>query len=224
MNSLKVDFFIEEKVNLQQANNEPRSAPRVSLTHFKVIPFILFIIVLFASFQYSKADCPDGYSKDSVEINFDGCVYKGIFCYGIDGLGYHELIIDSIKILAPRNDPSCAIWFEMNRGEITDAILIQIAQSPLAETIFGVPIPECPIQACGISIKDAICYSVWYFNKHINAWAMNICIENPVQLRYCDDVIYICYTWVNGVKVYSMERSGGSTGPACPAGCHTNCW
>lgn len=216
------NFLEKEKVNLLHANSEPKVCPppRVLSTYYKVMTLLVFTLFAFFNFQTSKAECPAGYTQIQAFYSTpSGCLITFTYCYGMNG-SLHELILVDIEIDAPSNDPSCSIYFESHKREILDAMLIQLAQGSSVEAIFGGPILECPNTTCAISIKEGICYSDWYWDKHSGKWEIVPCDYTP---RMCNSTVYVCYTWVNGVKVYSVTRIGTMPIP-CPTGCDNNCW
>ncbi|HPI21285.1 MAG TPA: C25 family cysteine peptidase [Candidatus Kapabacteria bacterium] len=59
MNSLKADFFSEEKVNLPLSNSEQKSdPPRVLLTHYNVITLLVLILFAFLTFTNNAFSQP----------------------------------------------------------------------------------------------------------------------------------------------------------------------
>ena len=205
---------------MQKESQQRAPPPRVLSTYYKVMTLLVFSFIVFFTIQTSKAECPAGYTQiQAFYSSPSGCIMTFTYCYGMNG-SLHELILVDIDFSAESTDQSCAIYFEAHRGEILDAMLIQLAQGSSAEAIFGDEVKECPNTSCAISIKEGLCYIDWYWDKHTQKWEIILCDNTP---RTCNSTVYVCYTWVNGVKVYSVTRIGIPPIP-CPQGCKTNCW
>lgn len=218
---LNGSFLGKEKGIFIQANSRLKAfTTQVSSTYNKVAAMLIFSFIILFACQTSNAACPAGYT--SIQTFYSsptGCVITFTYCYGINGY-LHELILTNIEFSADQNDPSCAMYFENHRGEILDEMLIQLAQGSSAEAIFGEEVRECPNSSCVISIKEGLCYLDWYWNKHTGKWSLILCDDTP---RTCNSTVYVCYTLVNGVKVYSVMRFGIPPFP-CHEDCKTNCW
>jgi hypothetical protein len=176
-----------------------------------------------AAAQSAKAQlCPnppwDG-SSYVTEVVYNDCTYRCTYCCGIIE-GYHCVALMRIDVkngCKPEN-------FENNAREITDAILIKIAQSGLPKEWGLGQIPECPESICVLRLYDAICYHGWIYNDVTEFYEMDRC-DN--EIRSCNEVVRICWVIENGVQVIKVQREGTLQGPSCDEnnglGCHTNC-
>jgi len=187
----------------------------------------LFLLALLVIVFTNVKACPDGWTESAREtINYNGCSYEYIYCYGMLN-GFHCIALSEINVVY--NPPFCTgTTFDLNPQEITDAILIQIALEPEILRFLDIEtIPICPSGLmCMLRLYDAFCYSGWYTFTRLNddgtttvVQSMNKCDE---ELRSCNETVTICWDEVN--NRYQITRVGSSLiGPECKSPCHTNC-
>ncbi len=190
----------------------------------------LFLLALLIIVFSNVKACPDGWAESAREtINFNGCTYEYIYCYGMLN-GFHSIALSEINVVY--NPPFCTgLSFDLNPQEITDAILIQIAIDPVIYNWAGYDdIPPCPSGLmCIMRMYDAFCYNGWYTYTRLNkdgtttvVQSMNKCDD---ELRSCNETVTICWEYDEyGNREYKITRVGSSLiGPECLYPCHTNC-
>jgi len=101
MNTLKADFFTEEKVNLSLSNSEPKSvsppSPRVLLTHCNVITLLVLILSSFLTITNNALSQPMKFFVCPYQFLFDGSnLHGGV--YVLDLIFENERV-QSIMIL-----------------------------------------------------------------------------------------------------------------------------
>jgi hypothetical protein len=150
----------------------------------KIFLLIAALAIVFANVVVA---CPPGYTSVDDEITIDECTYYFSYCYGINGLGLHEIILTEIWL--DYNEDACAARFENYQGYYTNQILLKIAQSDFIEDEWNLEIPECPNFLCMIRWRDAICYEYWFGDKHYPPNGRTRMFKCDNEVRSCNETV-----------------------------------
>ena len=143
---------------------------------------IVLFAVLFISFlsliQEAEADCPDGWSADTVSNTYNGCDYIIYYCYMTDPNG---VVYTRIDWIAYDNDciemiGTSAFWDNLNEAIINKLMM---------DNSF----PPCPAMTYNVIYSRAKCWKV--INDHVNEICniINCGYEGECKLMYkiCTD-------------------------------------
>ena len=167
----------------------------------KLNRFITLIVVIFTVFAFVQSEtkaCPDGYTKDSVEVDIGTCHVKAYFCYICQDI-YPGLEIVNIEYLIP-ND--CINNLDVIKSQLKDKVYHEII-------VRMMEIPNC-IKPCDDEEPPSVTYTVIKdiaCKKLVND-IPNECfhlVECSYEYSRCVYKFGICVEIINGQPELSTE-------------------